>query len=316
MKMIFFELKKYCLIIFLFLTGFTMFSQSKTETVFLNSNGIERSYEVFIPKDFSQKQTYPLVFVLHGGGGKAKGMIRLTRARFNQLANRDGFIVVYPNGYKKSWNDGARDTLGVARKLNIDDVKFFSDMIGDLEQKLPVNQSKIFACGISNGGFMVQRLAFELPNKIKGIGIVAANLSVVQSQKPNPKLPVPVMFINGTSDPLVPFKGGFVTVLNNQRGEVLSVEQSIERWLEINECEGEPNVYIYPNKDKKDACSAVRKTWINPENKKQKVVAITVDNGGHTWPGGKQYLPARLVGNTCNDFNGCDEIWNFFKSLE
>ena len=316
MKMIFFEMKKYCLFIFLFLAGFTVFSQSKTETVFLNSGGLERSYEVFIPKNYSQKNIYPLVFVLHGGGGKARGMIRLTHARFNQLANRDGFIVVYPNGYEKSWNDGARDTFGVARKLNINDVKFFSDMIDDLQQKLQINADQIFACGISNGGFMAQRLAFELPDKIKAIGVVAANLSVVQSEKPNPTLPVQVMFINGTRDPLVPFNGGFVTVLNNRRGEVLSVERSIERWKEINGCKGESEVYIYPDKDKKDGCSAVKKIWLNPKNKRQKVVAITVENGGHTWPGGRQYLPVRLVGHTCNDFDECDEIWNFFKSIE
>ena len=122
---------------------------------------------------------------MHGGGGNAKGLIRTTRARFNTLANRDVFIAVYPNGVGKSWNDGARDTIGVARKLNINDVGFFEEMINDLQQKYSINSNQVFACGISNGGFMVQRLAFELSDKIKGIGVVAANLSVVQSAKDN-----------------------------------------------------------------------------------------------------------------------------------
>ncbi len=259
MKMIFFELKKFYLIIFWVFTGFSGLAQYKTETVFLESGGLERSYEVFIPKDFSPEQNHPLVFVLHGGGGKAKGMIRLTKARFNQLANCEKFIAVYPNGYGKSWNDSARDTFGLARKLNIDDVEFFQDMIEDVQKKLSVDTNRIFACGISNGGFMVQRLAFELPDKIKAIGVVAANLSVVQSQKPSPQIPVPAIFINGTSDPLIPYKGGFVTVLNNRRGEVLSVGESIARWKEINGCVGEPEIFNYVDLKKNDGCSAMKK---------------------------------------------------------
>lgn len=313
--MIFFELRKYYLIIFWIIPGLAGATPSRTETVFLKSGGLERSYEIFVPKDFSPQQNYPLVFVLHGGGGRAKGMVRLTKARFNELANRDGFIVVYPNGYEKSWNDGARDTFGVARRLNIDDVSFFSDMIDNVKEKLPVDTNRIFAYGISNGGFMVQRLTFELPEKIKAIGVVAANLSVVQSQKANPKIPVPALFINGTDDPLVPYNGGFVTVLNNKRGEVLSVEKSIARWKEIDGCSGKPEVFVYPDIKKNDGCTAIRKIWENPHNRKQKVIEIMVENGGHTWPGGRQYLPAGLVDNTCDDFNACDEIWNFFKSI-
>lgn len=101
------------------------YSQYHTETEYLNFEGYERSFEVYLPENYSDTINYPLVFILHGGGGTAKGLIRSTYARFNKLADLENFIAVYPNSIEKSWNDGARDTIGVARKLNINDVVFF-----------------------------------------------------------------------------------------------------------------------------------------------------------------------------------------------
>ena len=203
--------------------------QYHTETEILNCDGLQRSFEVFFPSNDTGNKNIPVLFVLHGGGGNEKGIIRTTHARFNKLAIQEGFIVVYPNGYGKSWNDGGRDTLGIARKLQIDDVGFFDKMIKHLDSRYAVDRQNIFACGISNGGFMVQRLAFELSDKIKGIGVVAASMSVIQSRKTYPVNPVSVIFINGTRDPLVPYEGGDVTVFKQKRGKVLSVEESIKK---------------------------------------------------------------------------------------
>jgi len=306
--------KKY-LILLLSLISICGYSQYQTETEYLNFEGYERSYEVYLPEKYSEKIKYPAVFVLHGGGGTAKALIRSTRARFNYLANRDGFIAVYPYGIQKSWNDGARDTFGVAQKLRINDVGFFEKMIEVLQSHYSIDQENIFTCGISNGGFMAQRLAFELSNKIKGIGVVAANLSDVQSKKNFPKKPVPVIFINGTEDPLVPYNGGHVTVFNKKKGKILSVDKNIKLWKEMNDCTEKSEVYPFPDTNKKDNCTAIKTVWQNQENQKIKVVAIKIENGGHTWPGTKQNLPKWLVGNTNGDFNGCDEIWNFFKTI-
>lgn len=308
-------MKKNCLILFLLLSSICVYSQYRTETEYLNFEGYERSYEVYLPKTYSEKIGYPVIFVLHGGGGTAKGLIRSTRARFNFLANRDNFIAVYPNGIGKSWNDGARDTIGIARKLNINDVGFFEEIIKTMEAEYAVDSKNIFACGISNGGFMVQRLAFELSDKIKGIGVVSANLSEVQSEKDFPENPVSVIFINGTKDPLVPFNGGPVTVFRKKRGKVWSVGKSIEIWKGINNCTEKSGIYLFPDNNKKDDCTATKTIWQNPEKPKIKVLAIKVENGGHTWPGAKQNLPKWLVGNLNRDFNGCDEIWDFFKSI-
>lgn len=244
-------MKKNCLLIFFLFEFLIVNGQFRTETAYLNFEGYDRSYLIFIPENYSPQLKYPVVFVLHGGGGNAKGLVKTTRARFNQLANRDGFIVVYPNGIEKSWNDGARDNFGVARKLNINDVGFIEKIIDDLNSKISVDLKNIFACGISNGGFMAQRLAFELSDKIKGIGVVAANLSVVQSGQKYPENPVPVILINGTNDSLVPYNGGFVHVFRQKRGEVLSVEESIKHGKPLTVVQLKPVFTLSPIKIKK-----------------------------------------------------------------
>jgi len=302
-------------IVILILSGYKADARRKTETVFLNVNGIERYYKVYLPKGYDRKQNYPLVFILHGGGGKAEGMVKLTRNRFNHLADRDGFIAVYPNGFEKGWNDGDRDTLAVARRLNIDDVGFFDAMIDDLDRKLSIDRNNIFACGISNGGFMAQRLAIERSSVFKSIGVVAANMSTDQ-QEMEPANPVSVMFICGTADPLVPYFGGPVMVLNQERGEVVSVDKSVQYWKEQNECSVLKEESDFPDLNKADVCTAHKTIWENPENPNVRVVNIRIENGGHTWPGGRQYLPKKLVGNTNRDLNACDEIWSFFNSLK
>lgn len=307
--------KNWLLTILLVLTSQVVQSQRNTETLYFDHDGYERSCELYVPENFSQKNTYPVVLILHGGGGTAKGLIRSTRGRFNQLADQYGFVAVYPNGYGKSWNDGARDTFGVARNLNIDDVGFIGKVLEDLDKKMNVDQHYIFACGISNGGFMAQRLAFELSGKIRGIAVVAANLSEVQSEKKFPDNPVSVLFINGTADPLVPYNGGDVTVFRQKRGKIKSVDESLDTWRKINGCSETEVTTSFPDKNKTDGCTAVKTVYRNPENPEVKVAAIKVINGGHSWPGSTQNLPVRLVGNTCRDFNGCDEIWSFFHSL-
>ncbi|WP_297088417.1 prolyl oligopeptidase family serine peptidase [uncultured Draconibacterium sp.] len=290
-------------------------AQRWTETMPVVVEGLKRNYELFVPKNYSEGKAHPVVFILHGGGGRASRMPRFTKYRFNQLAERDGFIAVYPNGYKKGWNDGERDTLTEARRLKINDVRYFDVVINDLKKQLSIDEERIFACGISNGGFMVQRLALERPRIFKAIDVVAANMSKDQ-QAMSLEQPVPVIFICGTADPLVPYNGGPVTVFNQQRGEVLSVHESIQFWKEENSCLVLAEETDYPDLNTSDDCTVHKTVWKNPDNSAIQVVNIRIENGGHTWPGTRQYLPKRFIGNVNQDMNGCDEIWSFFKAIK
>ena len=161
----------------------------------LTHDGLKRTYLVHLPKNYSPAESYPLVFALHGGSGTAKRFNRSTRNRFNDLADEENFILVYPQGIKKSWNDNPNRQDGGARKLNIDDVGFFKKLISKLETDYAVDSENIFVCGISNGGLMSQTLAAELPSKIRAIGLVASNFGTLQASKMANATPFSILLI-------------------------------------------------------------------------------------------------------------------------
>ncbi|MBT8298774.1 MAG: prolyl oligopeptidase family serine peptidase [Maribacter sp.] len=202
----------------------------------LNFGGYERSYIVHLPPASKMQQPIPLLFHIHGGGGTAKGTPGLTFGRFNELADRDGFIVVYPNAIAKNWNDG-RSLEGVkAWKENIDDVGFITAILDELKQKYPIDTSRIFTTGMSNGGFMSSRLLCDRADIFRGGAILTASLSKEYIPKCKPENPVAVMVMNGTDDPLVPYNGGQIKVFRKTRGEIVSTDEIIDFWKEKNGC--------------------------------------------------------------------------------
>lgn len=299
----------------LFLSLNFSFSQVKQQ---LNHDGYKRTWLTYLPKTYSKEKQYPLVIALHGGGGSANQLMQNTKKHFNQLADNESFIVVYPQGIKKSWNDNSkRDINGYARKHNIDDVGFIKKMLHQLESKYSVNPNAIFACGISNGGLMSQTLAMELPNTIKAIAMVASNFGKLQIEKTKTVSPFSVLFIHGIDDPLFPYKEGEIGVFNKSRGQVLGIEKSIAYMCNLNgNSKTNPTTTPIKNTALYDDCTSEHVFYPNKSNPKLKVELIRIEGGGHTWPGAKkQRLISRLVGRTTQDFNACDKIWGFFKSL-
>jgi polyhydroxybutyrate depolymerase len=281
----------------------------------LTHDGLVRSYLVHPPQNYDPQKTYPLVIALHGGGGNAKSFNRSTRGRFNDLADEENFILVYPQGFKKSWNDNnIRDTIGKARKLNIDDVGFIKKMIEKLETDFSVDSENIFACGISNGGLMSLTLAAELPEKIKTIGMVASNFSRAQVDEMQSVQPFSMIMIHGTDDPIFPYEEGVIKVFKQRRGEVIGVVKSVDFMLDLNGNFTPGIIRPLPNVSQRDGCTATHIVYPNPTNPNLKVEVISVIGGGHTWPGGTQYLSKRLIGRTSRDFNACDTLWDFFES--
>ena len=299
------------LMLFVFLTG----SAQKKESLY--HGDIKRSWLIHLPADYNEANDYPLVIALHGGGGSAKQLERSTNKRFNELANTENFIVVYPQGIKKSWNDNPnRDINGYARKENIDDVGFISKMIDDLEQRYHIDSDAIFACGISNGGLMSQTLALELPDKIKAISMVASNFGRNQIDEIEAAQPFAIQFIHGVDDPLFPYEEGVIGVFNKPRGKVLGIEKSVDFMINLNGNIETPVIESIENSDSSDGCHSEILRYTNELRPSLKIELIKVYNGGHTWPGSKDIkLLRRFVGKTTQDFNACDAIWNFFKGL-
>ena len=131
----------------------------------------------------------------------------------------------------------------------------------------------------------------------------------------SPSRPVSVLAINNTEDPLVPYEGGEIIggFRKIKLGKVLSVDESIAFWIERNMCSATPVVTEEPDLDPKDGTRVTRKDYINGTDGTE-VILYSVEGGGHTWPGGIQYLPAWIIGKTCKDFDANEVIWSFFKN--
>lgn len=286
-----------------------------TSSSILSHDGLKRHYILYQPSARAQHVgKRPLLLVLHGGGGTHHRMLQLTNERFNQLAERDGFYVVYPQGTDKSWNDGRRDEVSRAHRRSIDDVGFLKAVIEKLIDQYPIDPRRVFVTGISNGGLMSYQLACSLPDMIRGIAPVTAQIPAAIAPLCRTESAVSLAVFNGTEDPLVPYHGGQIEVFRRQRGALLSTEETITIWRRKNRCS--PQAKITAFADRAEDGTRVTKIEYSPCDQGSKVALYRIDGGGHTWPGGRQYLPVRLVGRTTRDINGCDEIWSFFKSVK
>lgn len=276
--------------------------------------GEKRSFLVHLPPRFEAGKKFPLVVALHGGGGSGRKMKRFSR--FDTIADREGFIVAYPDGIGRQWNDGRTIAESRAHSENIDDIGFLSGLVDYMIRKYGADAKRVYFAGISNGALMSYRMACEAPEKIAAIAAVTGNLPEHLSAV-NPRGPVAVMIINGTDDPLVPWNGGPVRVPfapRKERGRVLSMAGTAAFWARANGCPGRPGSDELPDVDTGDGCRVIRHAYAGCG--KADLVYYEVKGGGHTWPGGPQYLPVKIVGRTCRDFNASEKIWEFFKSHE
>jgi polyhydroxybutyrate depolymerase len=277
-------------------------------------DGLQRTYKIHIPPSLPENFSPALIFVLHGGGGTGDGMERLlTLGGFNTLSDENNFIVVYPDGIEKNWNDGRKNTSDPAHEQNIDDVGFINALIENLTVEFNIDQNRIYSTGISNGAMMSYRLALELPEKIAAIAPVAGAIPIDILPETPLSIPLSVCVISGTSDPLVPWEGGIVGTKKNPRGVVISVPDSVMYWVNNNKCDNTPETILLPDTSPTDGTRVYYHKYSNGENNTE-VVLYEIKDGGHTWPDGSQYLPKILVGKTCRDINANQVIWDFFNN--
>jgi len=271
---------------------------------------LKRTFLLHVPPQYQPDTSLPLVIVLHGGGGEGSKVARLTR--FSALADREGFCVVYPNGINHHWNDGRNVRNFRAQRENVDDVGFLSALIDRLHRYLNVDLSRIYVTGISNGGMMCNRLACDLSDRIAAIAPVASAMAEDLPDSCVPGLPISVLAINGTEDPLVPWGGGGVGLLA-KRGRVLSVPKTINFWVTHNRCDPKPVITFLPDKDPDDSMRVRREDYTGGKDGAE-VILYAVEGGGHTWPGGAE-RPERF-GRRSDDFSATEVIWEFFKRHE
>jgi polyhydroxybutyrate depolymerase len=276
---------------------------------------LKRTFTIHVPVFSDNPAKLPLIIALHGRGGNGKSMVLITRKSFNRFADRDGCLVVYPDGIERNWNDGRMDqeARDRAHRENIDDTGFISALIDLMIKDYNADPGKVCITGISNGAIMAYLLACKLSDKITSIAPVDGNIPHLLLDECSPAMPVSVLAINNVNDPLVPYEGGniYSRFRRLNLGRVLSVDESIMFWVNRNRCSADPEVNEVTDADPKDGTKVTKKEYLYGIAGTE-VILYSVDGGGHTWPGGFQYLPARLIGRTSRDFDASETIWSFF----
>ena len=285
------------------------------KTFKLRSGGYDRTYGVYAPSGLAPSKKYPLLVVLHGGGGNGEGMRKLTRRGFEALADRNGAIVAYPDGLDKHWNDYRADKSRKAQRENIDDAAFIVSMLDKIAEAYPSDASRTYAAGISNGAMMSYTLACRAAGRFAAAAPVAGAMPENLLPACEPSRPVPLLIINGTKDGLVHWEGGDVTGPFGKRklGKVISVEKSRDFWLAENGCGRSRPAVSKLDADPSDGTSVRIENYASCAEGGA-VEFVEIDGGGHTWPGGLGYLPEWVIGKTSAELSATDEIWNFFMA--
>ncbi len=268
-----------------------------------------RSYMVYRPVINTGEKPVPLVIVLHGMNGS--GLVMSLFSGFNDLAEKNNFIVLYPDSYGPLWNDGRVDMDSISFRTGVDDVQFILQLVDSMVSASVVDPKRVYVAGFSNGGMMALRIGITAPERIAAVACVSG-LMPKQLSKIRPGKPVPFLMIHGTDDTTVPWGGGVLMRAKKQRGEVLSVLDTVSYWVRNNGCTAQVGVRILPNKDTRDGTVGFLVNYGCPDPDNE-VLLVSIQGGGHTWPGAEKHLPEMDGGKISRDFNAAQFIWDFFS---
>lgn len=249
----------------------------------------KRTYLLHTPPTYHPGQPMPLVMAFHGSGEQGQQMAQQTA--FNQLADREGFIVVYPDGLNHKWN--------VSGKSAEDNIAFVQHLIVQLRQMRSIDSQRIYAAGLSNGGIFVQQLACEAPGTFAAFASVAGSLPVQFKATCQRQTPISILMINGTSDPIVPWQGG--TAPNVRVGRDLSIPpipDVIKFWSQHDACSAPPTI-------KQRADQRVQTTQYQNCQNGSEVSLVALQGAGHVWTGGGYGTSAYL--------DSTQTVWNFLE---
>jgi len=278
----------------------------------LSVDGRLRSYLLHLPPGPVRSAGWPVVFFFHGAGGTGREAAR--DDGWLPVADSAGFVLVFPDGSRpdstqpasfrlnpQTWNDGStRDFFAVRQR--IDDVAFVRRLLAALVSRLPVDSDRVYATGFSNGASFTFRLGRELS------GVFAAIAPVAGTDWMEERLPdraLPLLYINGTADPINPLAGGEVRVGGIALGTKPPVRAFLSRWVRMAGCAPDSQIL------RRDG-GVTGIGWRSGHGQAE-VLFYTVEGLGHCWPGGSNHLPASMVGPSSERLRGAVEIWRFFR---
>jgi polyhydroxybutyrate depolymerase len=281
---------------------------AETTSHAVEAAGLTRTFHLHTPPGLIKHKPAPLILVFHGSGDTGAGMERFSK--FSQFADREGFIVAYPDAIGANWNDGREAATIFSHLHKVDDVAFTAALIADVSAKHNIDPRRIFAAGFSNGGILAHLLGARLGDKLAAIAAVGGGIAEPLAPQFRPAAPLSVLIIHGTKDPMVPYDGGDVDY--GGYGRIVSTAETVRLWTTALAPGAKPEKGTLPDISPGDGCRVSWTHWsVDPP--KHQIALFTVDGGGHAWPGGPQFLPVEVIGNVCRDFDATEVIWDFFK---
>jgi polyhydroxybutyrate depolymerase len=268
----------------------------------LSHDGRTRSYILYLPALVDRSRPVPLLLVFHGGTGNAESAVRMSG--FNAVADKNGFIAVYPDGTGPlsdnkllTWNGGA--CCGYAQDNSVDDVGFVRAVVRDLRASLTVDPKRIYAAGMSNGGILSHRLACQAADLFAAVAPVAGTLNFSPCQ---PSQPVSVIEFHGTDDQHILYEGGYGPK-SLVKVDFASVRESVAFWVSADGCNTRPQTDSSDNIHHEAWSGCAGSTAVE---------LYTIIGGGHAWPGGQAGWPDS--DQPVTNVNATDLIWRFFAA--
>ena len=292
---------------FLFL--FMLISCGNEETGFVEERvieheGLERSFLIYVPKNI--KENAPLVVAIHGYTSSAKTLMGYSG--INQIADKEGFLVAYPQGTKDS-RDNHFFNVGYEfhSDSKVNDVNFIREIVLNLTKDYKLNSKRVFATGMSNGGDMSYLLACTSSDLFTAVAPVAGVMMKDTLENCNPEKKIPIFEIHGTKDSISKFEGD----MNNEDkwGAYYDLPSTIEFWVNKHALSEKETIQL-ENKNTEDGTTITFERYWSDESQRE-VWFYIVNDGNHTWPG-----MTGLFSRTANqDINSAEEIWKFFSKF-
>lgn len=280
-------------------------------TMNTGQEGHLRSYRLHVPEHLEPAKPVPLVVVLHGAFSTSAAMERETG--FSQIADREGFVVAYPDGIGifgllQHWNAG--HCCGKAAAEDLDDVGFVAAVIEDVKRFVEIDARRVYMVGFSNGAMLTHRFAAERPELLAGAAPLAGAIASTQGtdtagwQMPSPQLPVPIIMFHGLRDTTIPYHESVAENASSGR-RYASVMDASRYWSTHNGCERHirtkaaalPEVTI----DSWSGCDG-----------NAVVQLYSLGEWGHRWPGAV-FTESSDANGAHHGLDAAEIIWSFFE---
>ena len=290
-------------------------------------SAFDRAFSIRVPGSWDGARALPVIVAFHGGGGNRKAAEGVTcpdgeaggTECLTAKANRAGYVVVLPDGTGtrpmrniRTWNagggvDGWDCTSGAACASKVDDVAFFDALLAEIERVVPVDRTRIYLTGLSNGAAMSHRLACERAHLVAAIAAFGGTNQFATSGKC--EVSIPVLQIHGVDDPCWTYVTTDRACASLEPGKKLGVQESNDGWAKRNGCVAFTDTLLPDVAD--DGTRVTRRVW---SGCKADLEHLRIEGGGHTWPGGHAYLGEDTIGRVSRDVDGSAEILRFFDA--